>query len=555
MDSHRGHAAVAAPDSLSPPGRKGSSRPVNPPITNPARLLPPPRVPSPPEGRTAVVSLTKRQYYVSRDLFVRAVGLVFVIAFVSTLGQLPAILNPGGLWPDALWYVSQGESSAGFLWLAPEFVVAWMGPDPTAVAMLCAFGAVMGLWTVLAIAPRWSLLLATFSYAVVVRVGGEFFEFQWDSLLLECGLLGWLLAPRGASPGGPRKSPAPSSWLPVALGRLLLARVLLGSALSKLTVGAASWASLTGLLHHFETQPVPTRLGWWLAQCPPVLLQAGAALVLAIELAGGLCAVGPRKARLLAAPVLIVWFLFLDLTGGHAFMNLLTAALALLLVDDQAWARWSRKTWRPRITEPPPASRQLLQPPLAAAWALWMVFSLGVQILPTVAPRLLQSRDLSEAPVLPSYAMYPVVDERRYELVIEGSLDGRHWVAYEFRLKPGSVHRPPPWWAPFHPRLDYQLWFAAHNPEPGELFWVERLLEALLRNDPAVVRLLDHNPFGLWPPRWVRATLYEYHFTTPEERRRTGNWWWRRRVGPYAEPRQLEPDKRPDRPDPKTLHA
>lgn len=527
---------------------------MKPPITHPARLLPPPSTCPIRENSPPVVSVAGRQYYVSRHLFVRAVGLVFLLAFGSTLGQLPAILNPDGLWPDTWVRWQLAENFAGLAQEAPRSILSWLAPVPAVLTMLCAAGTVAGLSALLNILPRWSLLFCSLSYWTIVQIGGPFFQYQWDYLLLECGLLACLLAPRGASPGGRRHSPAPSSWGLVAVGRLLLARLLLGSVVAKFTMGTSSWAGLTGLLHHFETQPIPTRLAWWLAQCPPAVLKAGTGLVLGIELAGGLCVIGPRKARLAAAPVLMVWFLFLDLTGGHAFMNLLAAALTLLLIDDQAWARLRKAAWQPRSAPLPPAWRRLMQPWVAAAWAAMMAVSLGLQTLQAAVPRFAMTHSLRPLPLTPFYAMYPAVDTHRYELVIEGSLDGQHWLSYEFRDKPGRVHRPPPWWRPIHPRLDYQLWFAAHEPEASKR-WVDRLLSALLRNDPAVLGLLEHNPFGLWPPRWVRATLYEYHFTTLEERRRTGNWWWRRPTAPYIPARRLAPKENPYLPDSKTTHA
>jgi len=45
--------------------------------------------------------------------------------------------------------------------------------------------------------------------------------------------------------------------------------------------------------------------------------------------------------------------------------------------------------------------------------------------------------------------------------------------------------------------------------------------------------LLSTNPFPEHPPRYVRARLYEYQFTTPEQHRATGLWWIRQPAGNY----------------------
>ncbi len=50
----------------------------------------------------------------------------------------------------------------------------------------------------------------------------------------------------------------------------------------------------------------------------------------------------------------------------------------------------------------------------------------------------------------------------RPEVELQGSVDGgRTWHPYVFKYKPGPTERAPPWIAPYQPRLDWQMWFAA----------------------------------------------------------------------------------------------
>ena len=137
------------------------------------------------------------------------------------------------------------------------------------------------------------------------------------------------------------------------------------------------------------------------------------------------------------------------------------------------------------------------------------------------------------------YGLFRVMTKSRPEIIIEGSADGNEWLPYEFRWKPGALERAPRWVAPHQPRLDWQMWFAAlgnyrQNP------WFVSLLERLLRNTPAVTRLLERNPFPETPPRYIRARLYEYRFTTWAEHRATGNWWKREESGEYLPAISLE---------------
>ena len=115
---------------------------------------------------------------------------------------------------------------------------------------------------------------------------------------------------------------------------------------------------------------------------------------------------------------------------------------------------------------------------------------------------------------------------------MEGSNDGETWLAYEFRYKPGDLHRAPRWVAPFQPRLDWQMWFAALSNYQSNQWFVAFVLR-LLQGSPPVVGLLEKNPFPDHPPRYIRAQLYDYSFTDIQTLRRTGTWWRRELAGTY----------------------
>jgi lipase maturation factor 1 len=131
------------------------------------------------------------------------------------------------------------------------------------------------------------------------------------------------------------------------------------------------------------------------------------------------------------------------------------------------------------------------------------------------------------------YGLFAVMTPHRYEIEFQGSNDGENWVAYRFRYKPQAVNERPRIYAPYQPRFDWNLWFASLGAW-REYPWVARTEELLLENDPAVLGLFAVNPFPGAPPRMVRAVLWQYWFSTPEEKRTQGVWWTRRLVGAYA---------------------
>ena len=77
------------------------------------------------------------------------------------------------------------------------------------------------------------------------------------------------------------------------------------------------------------------------------------------------------------------------------------------------------------------------------------------------------------------------------------------------------------------------MWFAAlgnyrRNP------WFIRFLERLLEGSPEVLALLEQNPFPNFPPRYIRAHVYDYRFTDTETHRAEGTWWRRELQGKYC---------------------
>ncbi|CAH1787251.1 unnamed protein product [Owenia fusiformis] len=118
----------------------------------------------------------------------------------------------------------------------------------------------------------------------------------------------------------------------------------------------------------------------------------------------------------------------------------------------------------------------------------------------------------------------------RPEVILEGSnSEEGPWREYYFHYKPGNVYSRPPIVAPHQPRLDWQMWFAAlgttqHNP------WFVNLVYRLLTNQREVVSLLQTNPFPHHPPKFIKAHLHHYHFTSTDEDspRYSRTAWWKR---------------------------
>jgi hypothetical protein len=319
----------------------------------------------------------------------------------------------------------------------------------------------------------------------------------------------------------------------VWLFRLLLFRLMFFSGVVKLSSGDPMWRNLTALSYHYRTQPLPTPLAWYADQLPLWFQRISTAVTLGIEIVVPFLLLLPRRARMLAAACFIGLQSLILLTGNYAFFNWLTIALCILLLDDQ----FLRRGWMARLRfGTAKEAGRIWKPILAVLTVLIVLLNAGrfSHLFFGDAPRPLEDLLQVTEPlgIVNSYGLFAVMTTTRPEIVIQGSNDGNKWVDYAFRYKPGDLRRALPLVAPYQPRLDWQMWFAALGSYQGN-HWFINLMVRLLQGSPEVTGLLERTPFGRTPPKYVRALLYEYRFTTFAERRATGDVWKRELQGPY----------------------
>ncbi len=469
-------------------------------------------------------------YFAANALFLRLLALCYLAAFLSLWVQADGLIGSQGLLPvsEYLDWV-RAQTGAGRYWQVPT--LCWIASSDTALHALCALGVTASLALLAGFAPALSAAAAWLLYLSLSVAGQVFFQFQWDILLLETGLLAVFLAP-------PARLRVRSGLAAPPLARFLLVwlllRLMLSSGAVKLGSGDPTWRNLTALRVYYETQPLPSWTAWFIHQFPDLFHAASALFLFFVELAVPFLYFAPRRLRRFACAMTILLQLLIAATGNYAFFNLLTIALALLLLDDAAIPTRFREAaqatkgqgrWPRGILVPVAVL-------LLAASAVPFAASLGAG---NAIPRPLLSLYRLVAPLESAngYGLFAVMTTSRPEIVIEGSDDGTSWRPYEFRFKPGDLRRRPRFVAPHQPRLDWQMWFAAlgsHEENP----WLVQLLGRLLEGSPEVLGLLASNPFPERAPRFVRAALFDYRFTNSEERRRTGAWWRREAKGLYV---------------------
>jgi hypothetical protein len=460
-------------------------------------------------------------------LFLRLLGAVYLIAFASLGTQLGGLIGSRGIVPVAERLPAlRGRARLAAFLRTPT--LCWYFRSDFALCAMAWTGALAGLAVMLGVLPQLALFTAWLLYLSLFHAGGEFLAYQWDVLLLESGIVGMVLAPFELCSWNPVVPPVPG----VVLGWLLLFRLVFGSGWAKLASGDRTWRDLTALEYHFETQPLPTPLAWYVHWLPRPILRGATAIVLGIELGVPFLLIGPSGARAFAALAIGLLMLAIQATGNFGFFQLLTLALCLLAVDDALIVTGMRAM--ALAIEPVTPTDGAVLPDSAAAVVTAPLFALAVLVLVRQLarhrplPRPLQGVLSRLVPFLlvSPYGLFASMTTHRPEIVIEGSTDGVTWKSYEFRYKPGDPRRRPGYVAPHQPRLDWQLWFAALRG-PRATRWIASLARRLLEGAPEVVRLFRTNPFPDLPPRFVRVRVFSYRYANPAHRRTEGVWWVR----------------------------
>jgi len=538
--------------------------------------------------------LSPSTYQLSRWLTLRLLGVVYFIAFASLLVQILGLIGSNGILPVTpyLDWV-QGRLGDDAYWRLPTLF--WFDSSDAALRGVCYAGMVCSVLLTFRVAPALMLVALWAMYLSLTSVGRVFLSFQWDALLLEVGFLAIFFAPWRLWPR--LSSESPPSRIMIFLFRWLAFRLIFLSGLVKLSYGDETWWNLTALTYHYETQPLPAWTAWYAHQLPVWFHMFCCGATYAIEMILPFLFFAPRRLRMFAGLSVVFLMIVIGATGNYNFFNLLTVVLCIPLFDDRFLFRFIPKALgrclpehlqrRHRLSESNtsteeqagmpavrtpsfvarsrsllgrlhlrrsvasssgmPAVRTYRSRRLVRTIVL-CVLAIGIVLITTAqgyrgwsrGVRLPESIDKLIDPIRPfrsfnSYGLFRSMTTKRPEIVIEGSNDGREWSAYEFHWKPGDVMRRPRFVQPHQPRLDWQMWFAAlGNIQRNR--WVGSLMQRMLEGSPEVLALFEVNPFPDTPPRYMRAVLYDYHFTGPDTRQETGAWWTRERLGTYMRP-------------------
>ncbi|MDX2931717.1 lipase maturation factor family protein [Streptomyces ipomoeae] len=462
---------------------------------------------------------TAPDYELSRLLFQRALAVIYLVAFLAAALQFRALLGERGMLPIPRFVERvpfRASPSVFHLHYSDRFFAAWAWTGcAVSLALVAGLDSLLPLWggMLLWLVP-WAMYLS------IVNVGQTWYSFGWESLLLEVGFLAVFLGNDEVAP----------PIVVLFLLRWVLFRVEFGAGLIKMR-GDACWRKLTCLDHHHETQPMPGPLSWFFHHLPKPFHRVEVAANHVTQLVVPVLLFTPQPIATAAAALMILTQLWLVLSGNFSWLNWITIVLALPAIDFGTTA--SKAPGSPLWYE--------IVVLAVTALVLWLSYH---PVRNMISRRQIMNRSFDPLHLVNTYGAFGSVSRVRYEVVVEGTADDvpredSEWLAYEFKGKPGDPRRWPRQFAPYHLRLDWLMWFAAFSPAYAGA-WFGALVERLLENDRDTLRLLRRSPFPAdAPPRFVRARLFRYRYTTWRELRETGACWERTYVREFMPPTRL----------------
>jgi hypothetical protein len=463
----------------------------------------------------------KQEYHIASWLFIRLIALIYLAAFLSLSVQITGLVGSNGILP--VEQMLQGNEQ--LLGVEARFripTLLWFNASDTALLTLCYAGAFFSVLLFLGRFAFFSSISLFILYLSLFHAGQIFLQFQWDTLLLEAGFLTILLV-RGYH------------GIVIFLFHWLLFRLRFLSGLSKLE--DPSWVNLTTLNYYFETQPLPHIGAWYFHQLPEYMLRIGTGFTLFVELIVPFFIFLPRGFRQFAAFSTILLQLLIIASSNHNWINLLTIALCLFLLDDSFLSRRLPGSLVRHVEKLRSGIEQAGKTVCKTCYAVIAVIIVITSFITAINffGRTQVYDIFSWAPrygLGNVYHIFPTMQTMRFEFEIQGSMDGKHWKTYYFKYKPNDSRHIPDFIIPHQPRLDWMIWFVptkAARMQP----WFFAFLDRLKANSPEVTALLAHNPFPDQAPRYIRVQTYQTRFTDEDEYRKSGKYWESRYLGLY----------------------
>ncbi|NXT38644.1 LMF1 factor, partial [Pelecanoides urinatrix] len=269
------------------------------------------------------------------------------VAFLVAYHQNKQLIGEKGLLPCKLYLQNvkkyfKGKINLDALSYAPTIIwfLDWSDMD-SILDYLSLFGLatsafvlVTGCANMVLMAVLWVLYLSLvndlynncflFHFSYVGTTG-------WESQLLETGFLGIFLCPLWTLSRLPRHTPP--SRIVIWGFRWLIFRIMLGAGLIKIR-GDRCWRELTCMDYHYETQPVPNPIAYFMHRSPWWFHQFETLVNHFIELVVPFFLFLGRRLCIVHGLLQILFQVLLIISGNLSFLNWLTMVPSIACFDD-----------------------------------------------------------------------------------------------------------------------------------------------------------------------------------------------------------------------------
>eukprot|EP01006_Ploeotia_vitrea_P035954 TRINITY_DN65950_c6_g1_i1.p1 TRINITY_DN65950_c6_g1~~TRINITY_DN65950_c6_g1_i1.p1 ORF type:complete len:915 (-),score=378.68 TRINITY_DN65950_c6_g1_i1:106-2826(-) len=492
-------------------------------------------------------------------LFHRGVAVMMALATAQLVGQFGVFSGRRGIvpvalrmerlrldWPGSGW--TRFAKMPSVLWLTHSDLAqrAWLVAS-TVVALGVALGAVPAGWVWLAMLFCWAVYVS-FMHACELA-------FPWDMLLAEASFLSVFL-------------PSTLPWMELSAAqlplpmvafafRLLLFRLMFGFGKTKFS--GSTRHDRMYIYGMMINQPLPSPIGWIMFQLAPrTFYIVGMGVLFLTEIVMPFFAVfpGPGPFSVATAIGTSALMIGIQLSGNFGFFNMLTCLLCVPLLDTHYGVLpWTWTGTPTALVGAPDAvlgfwvttlvlTILLAAVPLCLLFNSWTAESMYFWPTLQVIPLLKFYRQLYPFHVVHSYGVFPPhsFPGVRFIVVYEGSADGERWERYEYKFTTSAAHTRPVIAAPYHPRFDMIMFYAAngfrrdslHHPllagnayTFGRSYFSRVVAQRLLEGGSPVADEFGHNPFPdpKRPPKFVRARVHLFEPTSMSEMTKHGKWW------------------------------
>ncbi|KAF2070087.1 hypothetical protein CYY_008596 [Polysphondylium violaceum] len=491
------------------------------------------------------ISPTNDSFALTQWLLLRGLAVIYFISWISLKCQVLGLFGKNGIIPieKTVTYQKRDRSS---IWTSPSLFLFTNTISDNLLLNFCNIGLVCSILLFFDIAPTLNLTVLYIFYLSFKNVGEDFFQLQFDNLLLETGFIALLLPPFKVIPFLPGLEFGQvyhrSIWY---LFHFFNIRLLVASGICKLSSGDVNWLNGKALDYHWWTQPMPLSTSYYFQKLPTMLKFVGCISHFLIEIICPILLMIPLFKSINSIALLTLQIMIM-VSGNYGTFNLVSLLLGFSFFSDNDLPVVVVETIRDLVH----ISNYTIELPLFSNLQSWLnvyMALIGVAIVSfTVMMSFIPFSQVFRGIMLPPlslykvymyiepfgllnyYGLFAVMTTSRKEIIFQGSIDGVEWKEYEFKYKIGDINHIPLFVLGHLPRLDWRLWFNQfHGFSINGEFWFHSFILKLLKNEKDVMDILspkNKNMFvvdkqqkdsnsKITPPKYVRAMITPYKFS------------------------------------------